>query len=119
MREVVIVEGVRTPIGRRGGALSGFQPEMLAVFVVEELMRRTKLAPGMIDDLIIGTAFSTHIPINPARWIGLKAGLTYSVPGFTLERQYGSGLQAVMLAAQAIQSGNGEVYVAAVFESLS
>jgi acetyl-CoA C-acetyltransferase len=119
MREVMIVDGVRTPIGRRGGALSGIQPEMLAVYVVQELMKRTKLDPATIDDLIIGTAFSTHIPINPARWIGMKAGLPYTVPGMTLERQCGSGLQAVMLAAQAIQSGNGEVYVVGGYESHS
>lgn len=119
MREVVIVDGVRTAIGRMGGAIANFRAEELAAITIGELVKRTKVDPKEIEDVIIGIALSWHAAVNLARWAALKAGLPFSVPGLTVERQCGSGLQAVALAGQRIQAGDGEVYIAGGTESHS
>src|SRR4030042_1131150 len=119
MREGVIVDGVRTAIGRLGGSLAGFRAEDLAAMVIEGLVKKTKIDPQESEDGIIGIALSWHAAVNLARWAGLKAGLPFSVPGLTVERQCGSGLQAVALAGQRIQAGDGEVYIAGGTESHS
>ena len=91
MREVVIVDGVRTAIGRMGGSLAGFRAEDLAAMVIEGLVKKTKIDPQEIEDVIIGIALSWHTAVNLSRWAVLKAGLPFSVPGLTVERQCGSG----------------------------
>ncbi len=119
MRDVVVADGVRTPIGRMGGALSGFKPEELAAFAVKGLMEKTKLAPALVDDVIIGHACTHNAAVNIGRWAALAAGLPVSVPGQTVERQCGSALQTVNTAAAFIMAGFGDVYIAGGCESWS
>jgi acetyl-CoA C-acetyltransferase len=73
MREVYIVDGVRTPIGRMGGALSGFRPEELAAFALKGLIEKTKIAPAIVEDVLIGPACTNNAAVNIARWAVLKA----------------------------------------------
>jgi len=119
MREVVIVDGVRTAIGRMGGSLANFRAEDLAALAIEGVVKKTKIDPLEIEDVIMGIALSWHSAVNLCRWAALKAGLPFSVPGLTVERQCGSGLQAVALAAQRILAGDGEVFITGGTESHS
>jgi len=119
MREVVIVDGVRTAVGRMGGSLAGFRAEDLAAVALEGLVKKTNIDPQEIEDVILGIALSWHTAVNLSRWAVLKAGLPFSVPGLTVERQCGSGLQAIVLAGQRIQAGEGEVFIAGGTESHS
>ena len=119
MREVVIVDGVRTAIGRMGGSLANFRAEDLAALAIEGVVKKTKINVLEIEDVIMGIALSWHTAVNLCRWAALKAGLPFSVPGLTVERQCGSGLQAVALAAQRILAGDGEVFIAGGTESHS
>ncbi len=119
MHEVVIVDGVRTAIGRMGGSLANLRAEDLAALVIEGVVKKTKIDPLEIEDVIMGIALSWHSAVNLCRWAVLKAGLPFSVPGLTVERQCGSGLQAVVLAAQRILAGDGEVFIAGGTESHS
>ncbi len=115
----MIVDGVRTPIGRMGGSLSGFRPEELAALALKGLVKKTGIDPAMVDDVLIGHACTNHAAINIARWAVLKAGFPVTVPAQTVERQCGSGLQTVNSAALAILGGMGEVYIAGGCESWS
>ncbi len=119
MVEIVIVDGVRTAIGRMGGSLANFRAEDLAAIAIEGLVKKTNVNPLTIDDVIMGIALSWHTAVNLCRWAVLKAGLPFSVPGLTVERQCGSGLQAVVLAGQRILAGDGEVFIAGGTESHS
>jgi acetyl-CoA C-acetyltransferase len=119
MKEVVIVDGVRTAIGRMGGALSPFRPEELAAMALKGLLEKTKIDPEMVDDILIGHACTNHAAVNIARWAALKAGFPVSVPAQTVERQCGSSLQTVNSAAASIMAGFGEVYIAGGCESWS
>jgi acetyl-CoA acetyltransferase family protein len=119
MSEVLIVDGVRTPIGRMGGSLSGFRPEELAAFALKGLVDKTKIDPAIIDDVLIGHACTNHGAINIARWAVLKAGFPVSVPAQTVERQCGSALQTVNSAALFILGGMGEAFIAGGCESWS
>jgi acetyl-CoA C-acetyltransferase len=119
MGEVVIVDGVRTPIGRMGGALSAFRPEELAALAIKGLTEKTNLDPGLVDDVIIGHACTNHSAVNIGRWAALKAGLPITVPGQTVERQCGSALQAINTAVAFIKAGFGDVYIAGGCESWS
>ncbi len=119
MREVVIVDGVRTPIGRMGGSLSSFRPEELAAIALKGLLEKTKIDPGIVDDVIIGHACSNHAAVNIGRWAALKAGFPVTVPAQTVERQCGSSLQTVNTAAGFIMAEFGDVYIAGGCESWS
>jgi len=119
MREVIIVDGVRTPIGRMGGALSPFRPEELAAFALRGLLEKTGIDPSLVDDILIGHACTQNAAVNIARWAALKAGFPVSVPAQTVERQCGSALQAVNSAATSIIAGFGEIYIAGGCESWS
>lgn len=119
MREVVIVDGVRTPVGRMGGSLSSFRPEELAAIPLKALLEKTKIDPVLVEDVIIGHACSNNAAVNIGRWAALKAGFPVTVPGQTVERQCGSSLQAVNTAAAFIMAGFGDVYVAGGCESWS
>ena len=108
-REVWIVDAVRTPIGRHGGALSMIRPDDLAARAVEALVRRTGVAPERVDDVYFGAANqSGEDNRNVARMASLLAGLGTGIPGVTVNRLCGSGLQAINSAAQAIASGCGD-----------
>lgn len=120
MTEVVIVEGVRTAIGRRKGALSEYRPDDLAAVVLEELVNRTGVDKADIDDVILGCV--TQIGeqgANIARTAALIAGFPIHVPGVTIDRQCGSSQQAVHFAAQAIASGDMDIIIAGGVESMT
>lgn len=119
MKEVFYIDGVRTAIGRMGGALSSFRPEELAAFALKGLKDRMKFDPSLIDDILIGHACTNNAAVNIGRWAALKAGYPLSVPAQTVERQCGSALQTVNTAAAYILAGFGDIYVAGGCESWS
>ncbi|WP_047985588.1 thiolase family protein [Ornithinibacillus californiensis] len=120
MREVVIVEGVRTPIGRRNGQLSGIHAADLAAKPLAELIKRTGISPSLIDDVIMGCVTqSGEQAFDIGRMAALIAGYPVEVPGTTIDRQCGSSQQAVHFASQAILSGDMDIVVAAGIESMS
>jgi 3-oxoadipyl-CoA thiolase len=120
MREAWIVDGVRTPIGRHGGALASVRPDDLAALTIEALLGRTGIDRSAVDDVILGcTNQAGEDNRNVARMALLRAGLPVTVPGQTVNRLCGSGLQAVVSAAHAILSGEGDVLVAGGVESMS
>jgi acetyl-CoA acetyltransferase family protein len=119
MRDVVIVGGVRTAIGRMGGTIARYRPEELGAFAIRGVVDKTGIDPNEIEDVIMGLSNSWHAAYNPARWAVLKAGLPYSLPGATVERQCSSGLQSVNYAATQILAGLGDVYIAGGMESWS
>ena len=119
-REVWIVDAVRTPIGRHGGALSMIRPDDLAARAVEALVRRTGVAPERVDDVYFGAANqSGEDNRNVARMASLLAGLGTGIPGVTVNRLCGSGLQAINSAAQAIAWGEGDAMVPGGVESMT
>ncbi|TXS49170.1 thiolase family protein [Streptomyces sp. t39] len=121
IRDVYIVDAVRTPIGRFGGALSSVRPDDLAAHVVRALVDRTpELDPARIDDVIFGDANGAgEDNRDVARMAVLLAGLPVGVPGVTVNRLCGSGLEAVVQAARAIALGDASVAVAGGVESMS
>jgi acetyl-CoA acetyltransferases len=119
-KQAVIVEALRTPIGRHGGALARVRPDDLAAVVIRALLDRTGVEPGSVDDVILGCANQAgEDNRNVARMALLLAGMPVSVPGQTVNRLCGSGLQAVVSAAQAVRAGEGECFVAGGVESMS
>ncbi|MBW5480826.1 thiolase family protein [Streptomyces bambusae] len=121
IRDVYIVDAVRTPIGKFGGALSGVRPDDLAAHVVRALVDRTpELDPARIDDVYFGDANGAgEDNRDVARMAVLLAGLPVSVPGVTVNRLCGSGLEAVIQAARAIALGDASVAVAGGVESMT
>jgi 3-oxoadipyl-CoA thiolase len=116
----LIVDACRTPIGRYGGALAAVRPDDLAAHVIQALVKRTRIDPALVDDVIFGCANQAgEDNRNVARMAGLLAGLPVSVPGQTVNRLCGSGLQAVVSAAHAIRAGEGGLFVAGGVESMS
>jgi 3-oxoadipyl-CoA thiolase len=120
LREVVVVDALRTPIGRWGGALATVRADDLAAFVIRELVARTKVDPERIDDVFWGAANQAgEDNRNVARMAALLAGLPITVPGTTVTRLCASGLQAVNSAAQAIATGCGDIMLAGGVESMT
>jgi 3-oxoadipyl-CoA thiolase len=120
LREAWIVEAVRTPVGRYGGALAGVRPDDLAATVLEAVVARSGIDPASIDDVILGCANQAgEDNRNIARMALLIAGLPVEVAGQTVNRLCGSGLQAVASAAQAIAVGDADVVIAGGVESMS
>ena len=120
MSEAVIVDAVRTPIGKHGGALSGVRPDDLGATVIRALIERSGVDPATIDDVILGCANqSGEDNRNVARMSALLAGLPVQVPGQTVNRLCGSGLQAIVSASQAIRAGEGQCFIAGGVESMS
>lgn len=120
MREAVIVDAIRTPIGRRGGVLSGINPVDLLAHVLTQLVARSRLEPEKVDDVIVGCVHQTgEQGLNIARNAWLSAGLPESVPGTTVDRQCGSSLQALHFAAQGVLAGAYDIAIAAGVESMS
>ncbi|HET9660747.1 MAG TPA: thiolase family protein [Thermomicrobiales bacterium] len=116
----VIVDAVRTPIGRHGGALAGVRPDDLAALVIGTIVDRTGLDATIIDDVILGcTNQAGEDNRNVARMATLIAGLPETVPGQTVNRLCASGLQAIASAAQAIAAGDGSVFIAGGVESMT
>lgn len=120
MREAVIVEAVRTPIGRRKGKLSGVRPDDLLATVLQALVQRAKIDPGLVEDVIAGCVVQHgEQAFNIARMAALIAGFPLEVTGVTVDRQCGSSQQAANFAAQAIMAGAHDILIAAGVESLS
>jgi acetyl-CoA C-acetyltransferase len=116
-RDAVIVSAVRTAIGRQGGALASVPAHVFGAEVIKEAIRRANIQPEMVEDVIMGNVISGGG--NIARLTALQTGLSLELPGLTIDRQCGSGINAVNLAAQAIKAGTGDVYVAGGIESMS
>ena len=118
--EAWIVEAVRTPIGRHGGALSGVRPDDLAALTLSALMERSCVPPAEVEDVLMGCANQAgEDNRNVARMALLLAGFPVEVAGMTINRLCGSGLDAVAQAARAVMLGEGHVYVGAGVESMS
>jgi acetyl-CoA C-acetyltransferase len=119
MRESVIVSALRIPTGKFLGSLKGFTAPQLGAMVVREAVRRADLDPDLVDEVIMGNVVSAGLGQNPARQAALGAGLQEEVAALTINKVCGSGLKAVMLAAQAIAAGDIDVAVAGGMESMS
>jgi 3-oxoadipyl-CoA thiolase len=120
MRDAFIISAVRTPVGRAGGALARVRPDDLAALVVRSALDRAHFDPALVDDVILGCANQAgEDNRNVARMAALLAGLPVEVPGQTVNRLCGSGLQAVASAAQAIKAGEGNAFVAGGVESMT
>jgi 3-oxoadipyl-CoA thiolase len=120
LREAWIVEAVRTPIGRYGGALATVRPDDLAALAIRAVVERTGIDPALIEDVILGCANQAgEDNRNVARMAGLLAGLPVEVAGQTVNRLCGSGLQAINAAAHAIGAGDGDVFIAGGVESMT
>ncbi|HEX3922088.1 MAG TPA: thiolase family protein [Streptosporangiaceae bacterium] len=120
MRDAVIVAAVRTPVGKRGGALAGVHPVDLSALVLNELAGRAGLDPGLVDDVIWGCVSQIgDQSSNIARFAALAAGWPESIPGTTVNRACGSSQQAVDFAAHAVMCGAMDIVVAGGVESMS
>jgi acetyl-CoA C-acetyltransferase len=119
MRDTVILSAVRTPTGRFLGSLKGFTAPQLGAMVVKEAVARAGVSPDQVDEVILGNVVSAGLGQAPARQAALRAGLPPAVGALTINKVCGSGLKAVMLAAQAIQTENAEIVVAGGMESMS
>ena len=120
MTEVVIVDAVRTPMGRFGGALAEVRPDDMAAHVIASLVERTALDPTLVDDVYWGAANQAgEDNRNVARMAALLAGLPLEVPGATVNRLCGSGLEAVNCGYRAIQAGEGDMVIAGGSESMT
>ncbi len=119
MRESVILSAVRTAIGKFQGAMAPLSAVDLGACVVREAVARAGIEPGQVDEIIMGNVVSAGLGQNPARQAGLKGGLDPRVAAMTINKVCGSGLKAVALAAQAVETGNSEMVVAGGMESMS
>src|SRR5438128_1321018 len=119
MRDAVIVSAVRTPTGKFLGALKDFTAPQLGALVVAEAVRRAGIDPAIVDECIMGNVVTAGEGQNPARQAALRGGLPDHVAALTVNKVCGSGLKAVMLAAQAIATGDIEIAVAGGMESMS
>ena len=120
MAEAFLVGGVRTPVGRYGGALSGVRPDDLAALAIREAVARAGIDPAEIDEVILGNANGAgEENRNVARMASLLAGLPDTVPGITVNRLCASGLSAIIMASHMIKSGAADIVVAGGVESMS
>ena len=119
MREVVIVNGVRTAVGTFGGSLKDVSAVKLGAKVIEEVIRRTGLKGDQIDEVIMGNVLQTGLGQNPARQASIGAGIPQEVPSYTVNKVCASGLKPVMLASQAIMVGDAEIIIAGGMENMS
>ncbi|MCC3316173.1 MULTISPECIES: acetyl-CoA C-acetyltransferase [Nocardia] len=120
MREAYVIDAVRTPIGKRGGALAGVHPADLGAAALQGLLGRNAIDPGNVDDVIFGCVDAIGPQAgNIARTAWLAAGYPEEVPGVTVDRQCGSSQQAINFGAQAIMSGTAEVIVAGGVQNMS
>src|SRR3954467_10401103 len=119
MEDIVIVSAVRTAVGKFGGSLAKIPATELGSIVIKEALARAKVDPAQVGEVIMGQVLAAGAGQNPARQALLKAGLPKEVPGLTINAVCGSGLKAVMLAAQAIAWGDAEIVVAGGQENMS
>jgi acetyl-CoA C-acetyltransferase len=119
MTEVVIVSAARTAVGKFGGSLASIPAPDLGAIVIACALKRAGVAPELVSEVIMGNVLAAGLGQNPARQASLKAGLPVSVPAMTINRVCGSGLQAVMSAANAIIAGDADIVVAGGQENMS
>jgi 3-oxoadipyl-CoA thiolase len=120
LQDAVIVDCVRTPVGRYGGVLSSARPDDLAALVIKTLVERNNVDPESIEDIYFGAGNQAgEDNRNVARMALLLAGLTFKIPGATVNRLCGSGLEAINEASHALMIGNGNTYIAGGVESMS
>ena len=119
MREVAIVSPVRTPVGSFGGSLRSVPAAELGSIAIKEILRRTKIDPQEVDEVILGSGYPNGEEPNIGRLCSLKAGLPIETPGYQLDRRCSSGLQAILNAAMLIQTNNANVVIAGGTESMS
>ncbi|MGQ9668645.1 MAG: acetyl-CoA C-acetyltransferase [Desulfosoma sp.] len=119
MREAVIVSAVRTPLGSFNGSLATIGATALGALVIEEAVRRAGIAKEDVNEVIMGQVLPCGYGQNPAKQAAVKAGMPWEVECLTVNKVCGSGLKAVMLAAQAVQTGDADVVVAGGMENMS
>jgi acetyl-CoA C-acetyltransferase len=119
MKDVVLLGGVRTPVGMHGGALRDKRAQDLASLVLAEVIKRTGIDVNVIDEVIVGSVGQPSDAANLARVAALMAGVPEHVPAFTVQRNCASGIQSITSAYQAIQSDDGEVFLVGGTESMS
>jgi acetyl-CoA C-acetyltransferase len=119
MQRAVIVSAARTPVGAFLGGLAPLSAPQLGAIAVREAVARARLEPGQVEEVILGNVLQAGVGQNPARQAALGAGLPETVAAFTVNKVCGSGLKCVMLAAQAIRTGDAQVIVAGGMESMS
>jgi acetyl-CoA C-acetyltransferase len=117
--DIVIVAATRTAIGKFGGALAKIPAPELGATVIRELLARARLQPDQISEVILGQVLAAGSGQNPARQALIKAGLPAAIPAMTINKVCGSGLKAVMLAAQALRCGDAEIVIAGGQENMS
>jgi acetyl-CoA C-acetyltransferase len=119
MREVVIVSAARTAVGTFGGALRDIPAVELGKTAVEEALKRAKIKPEQVEEVILGNVLTAGQGQNPARQVLIRSGIPKEIPATTINKVCASGLKSVMMAAQAIKAGDADVIVAGGIESMS
>jgi len=119
MSSAVIVAAARTAVGKFGGSLAKIPASELGAIVIKEVLARAGVKPEQVDEVIMGQVLTAGVGQNPARQAVIKAGLPVTVPAMTINKVCGSGLKAVMLAAQSIANGDAEIVVAGGQENMS
>lgn len=119
MKDVVIVDAVRTPVGSHGGMLKNFTALDLSVAIIKGLIDRTKIDSSSISEVIFGNVFQSSDAPNVARVAALKAGIPKEVPAYTVARNCDSGMDAIIYAWRSIQVGDGDIYLVGGVESMS
>jgi acetyl-CoA C-acetyltransferase len=119
LNEAVVISAARTPVGKFLGSLKSFSATQLGSIVVRESVRRAGIKPEDVDEVIMGCVIQAGLGQNPARQAALNGGLPSTVSAVTVNKVCGSGLKAVMIAAQAVQLGDSEIVVAGGMESMS
>src|SRR2546423_4676960 len=119
IKQAVIISAVRTPVGKLLGVLKSFKATELGAIVVREAVKRGKVKPEDVDEVIMGCVIQAGLGQNPARQAALHGGLPNTVSAVTVNKVCGSGLKAIMMAAQGVQLGDTEVVVAGGMESMS
>lgn len=119
MREIVLVGACRTAVGRFGGSLKDIPAAELGAIVIGDALKRAGIKAEMVDEVILGCVLTGSLGQNPARQAALKAGIPQEIPAVTINKVCGSGLKAVVMAAQAIQCGDADIIVAGGMENMS
>src|SRR5260370_20193119 len=119
MPNTFILSAARTPIGKYLGSMAEVPARELGAVAVREVLRRAGVAPERVDEVIMGNVLQAGVGQSPARQVALKAGLPDTIAAFTVNKVCGSGLKAVMLAAQAIRAGDAQLVLAGGIESMS
>src|SRR3954454_5867896 len=119
MEEIVIVGAARTPIGKFSGSLAKIPASDLEALIIRKVLERAGVAPEQVSEVIMGQVLTAGVGQNPARQAAIKAGIPYMVPAMTINKVCGSGLQAAMLGAHAIDNSDAELVVAGGQESMS